>query len=447
MSHLGRVALALFLVSATALPGQVPPEPPRTGAAATRTAEELDQLMAPIALYPDALIALILPASTAPADVVLAARQIRSGGDLSQIEARSWEESVKSLTRYPEVLQWLDDNLDWTKQLGETFIAQPADVMNAIQRLRAQARAAGTLVDTPQQQIISAPGILRIVPAQPERIYVPVYDPSIIYLESRTYALPPPVFFGSGYPVGSWLAYECDWTERKVWVGDRHRPWRGQDWRRPIVAPDPQQTRSRVTQWRAPVRPAHPASVWTGLPQGRIVQPNTFTISPTTPVTTPGRGRGRGRAHLDDPANGTRTAPPASRRDYAGPRSQRSDTPLPVAPPLPRTPPTGWTQGRGGRSLPNTVPAFPSNQVAPPLPTVAPPLPSARSPFNPSIALTAPPLPRTVAPSLPATAPSLPAVVPSFPDAPTYQPPGATNPAPDRVPRGQNRHGRPGQLD
>lgn len=442
MSHLGRIALAVFLAGAPALPGQVSPDPPRASVAANRTAEELDQLLAPIALYPDALIALILPATTAPADIVLAARHLRANGDLSQVESRSWEDSVKSLTRYPDVLRWLDDNLDWTKQVGEAFVAQPVDVMNAVQRLRAQARAAGTLVDTPQQQVISASGMLRIVPAQPDRIYVPVYDPSVIYLESRTYALPPPIFFGAGYPVGSWLAYECDWTQRKVWVGDRHRPWRGHDWRRPVVAPEPQQPRSRVTQWRAPVRPAHPASVWTGLTQGSIVQPNAFTTTPAVPALpapqTYGRGRNRGST---SPAPGQNQQPAntVTRREYPGPRSIDTTPPLPVVPPITRAGQTGWTNGRS-RSLPNTVSSLPANS-APPLPMTAPPLPSARTTYPSSIGQTLPSLPENIAPALPSAAPSLPAVVPTFNDPPG----GAVNSPPDRAPR--SRHTNRGQLD
>lgn len=440
MSHLGRVALAVFLAAATALPAQVPPDAPRAGVTMLRPADELDQLLAPIALYPDALIALILPASTAPADIVLAARQLRADGDRTSVESRAWEDSVKSLTRYPDVLRWLDDNLDWTKQLGEVFVAQPVDVMNAIQRLRARARAAGTLVDTPQQQIITTPGILRIVPVQSDRIYVPVYDPSVIFLESSSYALPRPLAFGTGYPVGSWLAYDCDWTQRKVWVGDRHRPWRGHDWRRPVVAPDPQQTRDRVTQWRPPHRPAHPASPWTGPSQTNIVQPDAFAVGPALPAAPTPRVNNRSRnfpTAAPDLDNGVPN-PGANRREYPGPRSHVTGPALPVVPPLERRGQPAVTGGRS-RSLPNTIPNSPSIPTAPPLPMSARALPMDRSPSPPSVALSLPSLPSNVAPSLPAMAPPLPAVVPNFSD-----PPAVANPPPDRAP--SRRNGR-GQLD
>src|SRR5262249_44325448 len=109
-----------------------------------RAPQELEQLVGPIALYPDALIAIILPAATVPTDIVLAARSVRENpGDRSQIEHRGWDASVKSLTSYPDVLKWMDENLQWTQQLGEAFLVQPADVMEAIQRLRAKAREAG----------------------------------------------------------------------------------------------------------------------------------------------------------------------------------------------------------------------------------------------------------------------------------------------------------------
>jgi hypothetical protein len=228
-----------------------------------RNAPVLEQLVGPIALYPDALIALILPASTAPADIVLAARHVREfPNDRSQIEHRAWDESVKSLTNYPEVIRWMDENLQWTKQLGEAFAEQPADVMQAIQRLRAKARVAGTLVDTPQQQVIAEPQVIRIVPAQPDVIYVPRYEPEIVFVDRPVYYSQPFITFGIGVPVGSWLAFDCDWHRHSIWAGNRHRVWRGHDWHRPLVPLGPPAggfTRNvEVRQWRPAPSAARP---------------------------------------------------------------------------------------------------------------------------------------------------------------------------------------------
>src|SRR5436190_17519524 len=103
-------------------PGEMATVP--AGAAALFTAEQLDQLLGPIALYPDALIALILPAATQSSDVVLAARYLSNGEGAAQIDDQPWDDSVKALAHYPEVVKWMDQNLAWTKQLGDAFVAQ-----------------------------------------------------------------------------------------------------------------------------------------------------------------------------------------------------------------------------------------------------------------------------------------------------------------------------------
>ena len=267
--HIGLLIalIALFAASARAQvqppPASQPapalePQPSPAGAAQPApqpfTQEELKQLVGPIALYPDALIALILPASTVPSDLVLAARFVASKGDPAQAANQPWDDSVKSLVRYPDIVKWMDQNLEWTTQLGEAFLDQPADVMNTIQQLRAQARAAGTLVDTPQQKVVEEQSNIRIVPAEPEVIYVPQYDPEVVYVQPggaysygsygydgsygygsypyESYAAPywgPAITFGIGFAVGPWLNYDCDWPRRRVCVGDWNPRWRD-DW-------------------------------------------------------------------------------------------------------------------------------------------------------------------------------------------------------------------------
>jgi len=189
------------------------------------TDAQLETLLGPVALYPDALIALILPASASSSDIVLAARYLAANQDPQQLDAQAWDESVRSLARYPDVIKWLDENLAWTQQLGTAFLAQPAEVMQAVQRLRARARAAGTLIDTPQQKVITEGEVILIEPASPTVIYVPRYDPEVVYV-SRPYGwTQPSLFFGLGFGVGSWLSYDCDWRTRTIVVGDwRRRP-------------------------------------------------------------------------------------------------------------------------------------------------------------------------------------------------------------------------------
>ncbi len=225
--------LSCFLpgsVRAQAPPSQVAPPPVAAESAQSKLPPEaLNQLLAPIALYPDALVALILPASTVPSDLVLAARYISSNGDPAQIVNQPWDDSVKSLVRYPDIVKWMDQNLEWTTQVGDAFVNQPAEVMNTIQQLRAQAIAAGTLVDCPQQRIVKERDCIRIVPAEPDLIYVPQYDPEVVYAQPYEPYLGPALSFGIGFAVGSWLNYDCDWPGRKVCVGDWNPRWRD-DW-------------------------------------------------------------------------------------------------------------------------------------------------------------------------------------------------------------------------
>lgn len=224
------------------LPAQTPPPPPPTAysiapAVAPRplfSPEQLDQLLGSIALYPDPLLALMLPAATNASEIVLAARYLQAGGNPNDVEAQPWDDSVQSLARYPQIIKWMDENLTWTNQLGDAFANQPDDVMAAIQRLRSRAYAAGTLRSTPQQQVVfEAQGIL-ILPAQPDVIYIPYYDPTIVYVAPRvysSYSYTPDTYFNysAGLASGWWLSYGLDWGSRSVWSVDR--PHRERYWR------------------------------------------------------------------------------------------------------------------------------------------------------------------------------------------------------------------------
>ncbi len=192
--------------------------------AARFNAGELDQLLRPIALYPDPLVALILPASTFPADVVLAARFVTAGRSKAEIASQPWGESVQALAHYPSIIRWMDTNLEYTQTLGGAFAGQPEEVMQAIQRLRAQALASGALTSTAQQVVVQEDGYISIEPTQPAVVYVPAYDFNTVYDMAPNEAFPM-IQFGVGWAIGPWLDYECDWGYGRIWVRDRHPRW------------------------------------------------------------------------------------------------------------------------------------------------------------------------------------------------------------------------------
>ncbi len=229
--------LVLLLVAPPGALAQAPPPPP-AGAPAPPTfyAEELDQLLAPIALYPDALLAQILMAATYPLEVVEAARWVQAYPSVQgpQLEAamqqQPWDPSVKSLTAFPQVLAMMSARLDWTQRVGDAFLAQPQDVMATVQLLRAKAQAAGYLQSTPQQVVDVEPQGIQIEPADPQVVYVPIYDPTVVYgpwwypAYPPTYWLPgyvagaPAFSFGLGVAVGAALWGGFDWGHHSVHI-------------------------------------------------------------------------------------------------------------------------------------------------------------------------------------------------------------------------------------
>jgi len=178
---------------------------------------ELDTLLAPIALYPDPLLAQMLPASTSPGDVALAARYVAAKKDPDKIDAQSWEESVKALARYPGVLKMMDEKLDWTTHLGEAFIAQPEGVFNSVQRLRAKAQEVGNLKDSQQQTVVVEKEVIKIMPADPQVVYVPQYPPETVYVQQPVGVVAPLITFGAGLALGAWIHNELDWRNHNVY--------------------------------------------------------------------------------------------------------------------------------------------------------------------------------------------------------------------------------------
>jgi hypothetical protein len=162
-----------------ATPPQAPP--------VQQTPQELQQLVAPIALYPDALVAQILAASTYPAEIVEADRWMQSHSNLKgeelakEVDKQSWDPSVKALTQFPSVLENMDKNLSWTSSLGDAYANQEQDVTTAVQTLRQQAHNAGHLNSNEQEKVTSQGNTIVIEPANPEVVYVPQYDPWMVY--------------------------------------------------------------------------------------------------------------------------------------------------------------------------------------------------------------------------------------------------------------------------
>jgi hypothetical protein len=258
------VSLAWMVVFATS-PANAQEAPP-----ASLSASQIDALVAPIALYPDALVAQVLAASTYPDEVVEADQWLKNNQNLQgqalaeAVNQQPWDPSVQALTQFPSVLDQLANNLSWTSALGSAFYNQQADVMASVQRLRAQAQAAGNLKSTPQMTVVQEnPQTIVIQPASPQVVYVPTYNPTVVY---GTPYSPPGystgamvatglISFGVGMAVGAamsggccgwgWNNWNCGWHggtvvyNRNVYVSrsniyaNGNRYYNG-NWQRPV---------------------------------------------------------------------------------------------------------------------------------------------------------------------------------------------------------------------
>ncbi len=181
--------------------------------------EQLDQMLAPIALYPDSLLSQVLMASTYPAQVAEAVQWSKANpkqtgdGAVKAVESKNWDPAVASLVGFPQALAMMGEKPDWVQNLGDAFLAQPEDVMNSVQRLRAQAQKAGNLKTTEQQKVIVEPApqapqqtVIKIEPAQPQVVYVPAYNPTVVYGPWPYPGYPPYYWPTPGYAFGSALA-------------------------------------------------------------------------------------------------------------------------------------------------------------------------------------------------------------------------------------------------
>ena len=195
---------------------------------------EIDQMLAPIALYPDALLAQVLMASTYPLEVVSAARWVKANPKMTgkaledAMNKQSWDPSVKSLTAFPTVVQMMSEKIEWTQQLGDAFLAQRDDVMNGVQALRQKAYAQGNLKSTEQQKVVVEKETIVIQPASTTVVYVPVYNPTVVYgtwwypayvpyyWYPPGYVARPGLAFTTGGIVGAALWGNCNWHDHDV---------------------------------------------------------------------------------------------------------------------------------------------------------------------------------------------------------------------------------------
>jgi hypothetical protein len=435
-----------------------------------RSAAELDRMLAPIALYPHPLLAQLLPAATLPAQVVLADRYLREGGDVNQVDAQPWDNSLKALARYPATVKMLDDNLAWTTDLGQAFLNQPADVMDSVQRLRAQARALGNLVSTPQQTVVVDEGLIEVVPAAPQVIFVPVYQPDVVYVR------PPPelgrfyVSFGAGLVVGAWLNHDCDWHAHEVIVWHQDHPRPADWWYHPANRREAAKAVNNVTMVNNTTIVNQNFTVWHPRAAGAVADcGDRGWGQQDVRVPTPARNEGARPTRADVrpapvvaatpkpvPAKEDHTAPPVKEARPRQPEVQRPPARAPE--PLPNAPreavkPTPLVTSREAHVVPPAkdtppaqVPPREASTIKPPVATAPAPATTLPASGQQAAARAATPAPRSSQPipapkdtrTVPApVAPRQPAVVASTPRpaaAPVTPPPAVTAPA--RAPAG-----------
>jgi hypothetical protein len=233
-------ALALALTAPVAGMAQVAAAPPQMAATSTGQAQ-LAQILAPVALYPDPVLTSILTASTYPLEVVAAARWVSDpanadlAGDqlLAALQEKDWDPSIKSLAPFPVILKMMSDQLDWTQQLGNAFLAQQAQVMDTVQMLRRQAQGTDHLASNSQQTVMNDGGAVGIEPTNPGQVAVPSYDPSVVYGAWPYPGAPPEDFAAAGYDPDAYdPAYADGWYfGSPVLVGGGIWFWGGFDWR------------------------------------------------------------------------------------------------------------------------------------------------------------------------------------------------------------------------
>lgn len=254
-----RFITALLVAFLMVLPATAIAQDHKATAAKRFSQQELDQMLAPIALYPDSLLAHVLMASTYPLEVVMADRWVKQNKGLSgdklkeAADKQPWDPSVKALVNFPDLLSTMAEKLDWTEKLGDAFLAQQGDVMETVQNLRKKAYEAGNLKSTDEQNVIVEKEIIRVEPADPRVVYVPIYDPWWVYGPwwwpyYPPYVVYPYPYYGAvfypgyigfsiGFTVGAYWGHwgYWNWPYRQVYVNPYYYGRRYPGYRHPPV--------------------------------------------------------------------------------------------------------------------------------------------------------------------------------------------------------------------
>ncbi len=367
------------------------------GSAADRLpAEDLEELLAPIALYPDTLLANMLAAAVYADDAVQAAAHVARGQAVTEESSTEWDPSVKAVAMFPDAIKLFGDYPDWADALGQAYLAQPEEVMAAVQTLRARAYANEALRSSAEQNVIVEGETIVVEPANPQMIYVPRYDPVTVYVESRPRRADVAIAFGAGIAIGAiHQALYCDWRRRTIIWSPRPGYW-GPAWR-PYYRPGLHGCAWRPVGRPRPIRPG-----WNNTWRGVSVRPNIAVMPGRPPGSRPNMGNWRPPRPVPRPSEVSRPRPPR-------PRPPGSAVPLPSRPdriPALRPPaggsarpsrPSQWPDvgnrpsrpgGLGSMPAPRPRPSMPSNMTrpAPPRdsgfnrPTIRP----ARAPSRPS---------------------------------------------------------------
>jgi hypothetical protein len=379
-------------------PPQRPIEPKEMAPDNKYTAAQLDQILGPVALYPDPLLIQLLTAATQPNQITDLNEFLKKNPSPTdeQIAAQTWDPSVKGLAKVPSVVTMMAGKMDWTQALGWAMVNQQPDVMDSVQRLRAQARNNKALETTPQQQVVEAGGAIQIIPVQPDVIYVPYYDPYAVY--GYPYPYDPwawgygfgfGITFGSACYIDHHYDHSCDWRSRTIYQGRSWGNWNG-------------------------VAAGTPLKRWTPSASANVSAPATAFVPPR-PVDEFHRvSRVSGRAPVSSGASSGSAAATPSRSVFTGPTSPARPA-MPAIPSAVSSSPGGdHHRDRGSGAM--AAPAMPSSipqSVSPPViqsfsgPSPAPSI-SPSGPWKISPNVSSSPPQRMVIPASPTPIPSSP---------------------------------------